>query len=182
VNGHHLIVFSTSIDNQTSLSLSKLNIRSAALWIMIGTSPSSVIASQSITDTVQLHHLSHKHSQNMTNVVNKQNLKPVNKKQSRRKRRKRKDNNESESDSNSYYFNENSYDHITNNGNHIIKSKRNNSKRRNVKSINIVNRNDPNLSINTKRGERSLGSNLTLWIFRMKQNLKDLNINDEVTF
>lgn len=170
LNGHHLLEFSTSIDNQTSLSLSRLKIRVATLWVMVGASPKAVMASGATysDDIVQLHHLNHKQGRNHPTNVNTLLLKKSHN-QSRRKRKKRKRKDETESDSNLYYFENHSYNHITNdnnNGNHIIKSNRNEKRRRKVKSINLVDSNKLNL---TRTTTARTHKNLTLWIFRIKK-------------
>lgn len=175
LNGHHLLEFSTSIDNQTSLSLSKLKIRLATLWLMVGSYPNAMANSpaHSTNDIVQLSHKesSSKHSASVNTLL----LKKSNN-QSRRKRKKRKRKNGIESDSNLYYFENHSYNHITNNnnGNHIIKSNNNvNRGRRRVKPVDSITFNNASKT----RTENNHLKNLTLWIFRIKKPIDKFNEN-----
>ena len=188
LNGHHLLEFSTSIDNQSSLSLSKLKIRVATLWVMIGASSESGNNYQTFSnEVVQLHHLSNKKlNQHSPADVNTILLKKLHN-QSRKKRKKRKRKEGSESSSNLYYFKNHSYNHITtdnNNGDHIIKSNSNEeSRRRKVKSIDLIGSNKLSRS-RTKRKENIHEKNITLWIFRIKKPIDRLNgsinIDDDV--
>lgn len=173
MNGHHLLEFSNSIDNQTSLSLSKLKIRLATLWVMIGISPEDQDLAS--TDSIlQLHQLSHNHKSN----VNESLLKRF-KSQSQRKRRKRKRKDDIGSDKNAYSFENHSYNHITKtkiDDNHIINSNRNEKKRRKVKSINLVDSNNYNSS--STNHDIHPERNLTLWIFRINQTISKQNANN----
>lgn len=179
LNGHHLLEFSTSIDNQTSLSLSKLKIRVATLWVMFGASSDTNINDRTFSnEVVQLHHLSskklHQHSPANVNTILLKKLHN----QSRRKRKKRKRKEDDEISSNLYYFKNHSYNHITtdnNNGDHIIKSNSNEERRRRkVKSIDIIGSNKLSRS-RTKRKENHHEKNITLWIFRIKKPVDRLN-------
>lgn len=180
LNGHHLLEFSTSIDKQPSSNLSKLKIRVATLWIMVGSSPHSISSEKQYSDdTVQLHQLSLKHSRHPTSL----NMPRVDKtrSQTRRKRKKLKREVEAESDSNMYYFKNHSYNHITNdnnNGNHIIKSNRNanEKRRRKVKSINQDNSSKLN-STSKQILEKHREKNLTLWIFNINKSINRGNVS-----
>lgn len=165
LNGHHLLEFTNSIDNQTSLSLSKLKIRLATLWVMIRMTPSET--DHASNDIVQLHQLSQNHKIN----VNESLMKFKNQSQRKRRKRKRKDND-------AHSFENHSYNHITkakNDGNHIIKSSRNEKKRRKVKSINLYKLN----STSSTNDEIRQAKNLTLWIFRINKTLTKQNSSVE---
>lgn len=187
LNGHHLLEFSTSIDNQTSTTLPKLKIRQATLWVMIGSSLNVPDNNQDHTsnDIVQLKNLSRKraskHSSNVNTLLIKKSLN-----QSRRKRkRKRKDDSEVDSDSNMYYFENHSYNHITknnnNDGNHIIKTNRNANGRRKIKSFDSNDSNKFNQTSKAGRDHHHSHKNLTLWIFRIKKAINKLNSTENIS-
>lgn len=170
------------------MSLSKLKIRVATLWVMLGAAPSDTsINDRTVSnEVVQLHHLSNEklHQQSPHNV-NTILLKKLHN-QSRRKRKKRKRKEGSESSSNLYYFKNHSYNHITdnNNGDHIIKNNSNEARRRRkVKSIDLIGSNKLSRS-RIKRKENHHEKNITLWIFRIKKPIDRLNgtinIDDDV--
>lgn len=168
INGHHLMEFSVSIDNKTSLSWSKSKIRLASLWLMV--------SKRSSDHPVQTNHLLHNHSHS-TSVNMKTNKIPHNQLQSRRRKRKLK--HETESDINLYHFKNHSYNHITND-NHIIKSNLNPIRRRKFKSINVVNRNAFSQKNIIKR-EQQLEKNLTLWIFRMRTPIESTHVMNDLS-
>lgn len=148
---------------------------------MVGSTPKAMANSpaHSTNDIVQLSHKESgsKHSASVNTLL----LKKSNN-QSRRKRKKRKRKNGIESDSNSYYFENHSYNHITNdNSNHIIKSNSNvNRRRRRVKSADSNKFNNASKT----RTENNQHKNLTLWIFRIKKPIDKFNdghnIDDKV--
>lgn len=176
LHGSHLIAFSTSIDNHTSVRLTKPKVRAATLWLMMERSISfNSNVEEHPSDIVQLQQLKHEQDSRQTSSENTFLLKNLhNQLQKRQKKRKRKG--RTESDSNLYHLEENSYNHITND-NHIITNNRNEKTRKKVKSINL----DGNFRYMHDR-KTSPGSkmNVTLWIFRIRSLLKQEINGDEM--
>ena len=178
LNGHHLLEFSNSVDNQTSMNTSKIKIRLATLWIMME-SPPNENNLESSENIVQLHKLSHNHKIHMDEpIIEKFRNQPL------KTRRKRKRKGVKVSDSFAHSSENHSYNHITkkDDDNHIIKSNRNERKRRKVKSINLESSNKLR-STGKIRHEHRHDKNLTLWIFRINNNLTAFdaqNLGDEV--
>lgn len=169
------------------MTFPKLKIRLATLWVRVS---SFAVAPDdddrdSSNDIVQLHHLSHrkvsgKHSSDVNTPLVK---KSHNQSHRRRRKRKRKDDSAVESDSNMYYFENHSYNHITNDnndGNHIIKPNRQANGRRKIKNFDS---NDSNKFNQTSKARKDYHShkNLTLWIFRIKKAIDKLNNTDNIT-
>lgn len=142
LNGHHLLEFSTSSDNQTRVDASKLKIRMASLWIMVGEKPKAMVNDQqqqhvkpnyNDDDTVvnrrRSRHSNNKLNQNYqhhhVNTLLFKNIHNQNRK--KKKKRKRKDNSPASASNLFYNDNHNYNNHITNynnnsNGYHIIKN------------------------------------------------------------
>lgn len=165
------------------MTFPKLKIRLATLWVRVSSfavAPDDDDRDGS-NDIVQLHHLSHrkvsgKHSSDVNTPLDK---KSHNQSHRRRRKRKRKDDSAVESDSNMYYFENHSYNHITNDnndGNHIIKPNRHANGRRKIKNFDS---NDSN-KFNQSRKDYHSHKNLTLWIFRIKKAIDKLNNTDNV--
>jgi hypothetical protein len=141
--------------------------------VKIGLQPKEMDHTSS-NDIVQLHQLSHNYKTHVNESLLRSESHP------RGKRRKRKQIHDLESDSNAYSFENHSYNHITkakNDDNHIIKTNRNEKKRRKVKSINLVDSNKFNSS-SSSRQEQNKKNNITLWIFKIKQTLQKDNAVD----
>lgn len=179
LNGHQILEFSAAINNQTNLSLSKLKVREATLWLMIGSMPKTPSHDRTFAnEIVQLHHLGVENDIKHPSYVNTKLLQKTYQ-QTERRRKKRKQKNKFGSDKN-YYFENRSYNHITNdnnNGNHIITNNSSVSRRRNVRSIDPTGNNKLN-NANKRRHEHDREKNLTLWIFRIKTSIDRKNITD----
>lgn len=162
--GDHLIAFSTSVENQTGMKWTKEKIRAASLWVM--TERSTVTTPNLEKSSRDIEHLrqsnDNKNSDQSKNAILLKNL--HNKLQRKQKKRKRK-NSKTDGDSNLYQLEKYSYNHITND-NHIIENNRNEDTTKKTNSINLV-----GSSMYNRDGIKDLKANVTLWIFRIREQL-----------
>jgi len=192
LNGHHLLEFSTAIDNQTKTDFARLKIRVATLWMLVGQKPNAV-GTKLVNDRhamKQQHRRSsrssnsasvHTLNSNFQSTTTSTNTNTNHQLRKRKRKRKKKDG-AAASISSFYYDNHNFNNHIinsNNDGNHIIS---NSSQKKRQRHDAQLTSETFRLTADQQEPAKSSSRNTTLWIFRIrKPQDSHTNLEDKVS-